>query len=243
MRYILTDDYISICSKASSRFEKAMKGINYEPKGIFNSEMLLVCAVADHLGVNRVIESGRARGYSTIVLLNYFRHENDFKIDSIEYCKYTADAVIVMKRLAGIRNLRLSFGNSFDLLSALVSKEPCVVLIDGPKGRWATLLACMTLRDSNAKAVFIHDMHKIAEGRELTEKLSPKYFLPTTKSLLRTLNHWMKNVGNNNRCISSSSGGHHICEEIKLCPAILPLWLWYSIHRRESIMSMSASNI
>ena len=184
MRSKKTDDYISICSKVITRFEKALKGISYEPKGVFNSEMLLVCAIADHLGVNRVIESGRARGYSTIVLSNYFKYENDFKIDSIEYNKYTADAVIAMRRLAGIRNLRLFFGNSFDLLSGLVSKEPCVVLIDGPKGRLATLLACMTLRNPNAKAVFIHDMHKIAEGRDLTENLFPDVFFTDDKNFV-----------------------------------------------------------
>ena len=83
MRSILTDDYISICSKVITRFEMAVKDILYQPKGIFNSEMLLVCAIAEQFGVNRIIESGRARGYSTIVLANYFRDENDLKIDSI----------------------------------------------------------------------------------------------------------------------------------------------------------------
>ena len=184
MRSILTDDYISICSKVITRFEMAVKDILYQPKGIFNSEMLLVCAIAEQLGVNRIIESGRARGYSTIVLANYFRDENDLKIDSIENSKYTADVVIAMKRLSGIRNVRLLFGDSFKLLTGLVSEEPCVVLIDGPKGRWATLLACMTLRNSNVKAVFIHDMHKISDGRELTEKLFPDVFFTDDKKFV-----------------------------------------------------------
>lgn len=178
------DDIISICSKVSSRFEKTMEGITYEAKGIFNSEMLLVCAMAEHLGVKRVIESGRARGHSTIVLSRYFAHESDFKIDSIEYSKYTEDAIIAMKRLAGNRNLGLLFGDSFDLLPGLVSKEPCVVLIDGPKGRWAVLLACVALRNPNVKAVFIHDTHKNSDYSELIMELFPHILFTDDKKFV-----------------------------------------------------------
>ncbi len=181
-----TDDIISICSKVSSRFEKAMEGITYESKGIFNSEMLLVCAMAEHLGVKRVIESGRARGHSTIVLSRYFTYESDFKIDSIEYSKYTEDAIIAMKRLAGNRNLRLLFGDSFDLLPGLVSKEPCVVLIDGPKAKWAILLACIILRNPNVKAVFIHDVHKNSDYRELIMELFPHTLFTDDKKFVES---------------------------------------------------------
>lgn len=171
-----SDTILDICRAELPRFQEAVRDIPYQAKGIFNSEMLLVCAITKHLAVRRILESGRARGQSTIVLSRFFGPDTGCLIDSVESQKYTRDATAAMKRLANIRNLRLRFGDASELLPRLASEEESVVLIDGPKGKPAVLLAAQLLRDSGVKAVFIHDMHRISEGRRLVQFLFPRTF-------------------------------------------------------------------
>lgn len=173
MEYLDTEDIIRLCSENLQSFTDAIENISYEAKGIFNSEMLLFCSLSTHLGVKNIIESGRARAQSTKILANFFASENAYSIESIEYNKYTEDAVIAMRRMAGVDNLVLHFGDAFDLLPALIIGDPCTVLIDGPKSGAAILLASQVLRNPNTKAVFIHDTHRDGDHRELIEELYP----------------------------------------------------------------------
>lgn len=165
-------DIIDICQKNKEEFRETIGRINCERKGIFNSEMLMFVSVVRELGVKTIIESGRARGQSTKVISNFFKG-NDYKIYSIESQKYTKDALIANKRLKEIKNLELMFGNTCYVLPKLLKelKEPCCILIDGPKGDEAIQLSIKLLKNNLVKAVFIHDVHKNTPHRDIIETL------------------------------------------------------------------------
>ena len=164
---------IELCSQIRKPFQSIADNVRYQAKGVFHSEMLLVCAMAEAFGVSHIIESGRARGQSTYLLARYFDRSSGCRITSVEYEKYTRDAIIAMDRLRDYSNLDLLFGDSRELLPRLCAEEECVVLIDGPKGRQAVQLAAKLLRAPTVRAVFVHDLHAVAAGREMVERFFP----------------------------------------------------------------------
>lgn len=169
-----THDIISICKSARRRFESSIQDIDYEPKGIFHSELLLVCSVVEHLGNKRIIESGVARAQSTLVIARYFRNW-DMTIDSVELRKYTADSVVAKRRLAKYATVTLHYGNASTILPRLISR-PCAVLIDGPKGLNAQLLMLQILKNPAVQAVFVHDVHRDSDSRDIMASLYPNSF-------------------------------------------------------------------
>ncbi len=175
---ISQNDIVQICQDKRTSFLDATKGFKHEIKGILNSEMLFFCAMSKFLNVPYLIESGRARGNSTEILAVYFQSSPAVSIYSVEFLKYTEDALIAMTRLYGrFANLTLVFGNSNELLPRLCSSvTACTVLIDGPKGIYALQLAAYLLKKTNVKAVFIHDFHQDTEIRFATEKIYPIVF-------------------------------------------------------------------
>ena len=164
---------IDICSQIYDRFAEVASEVRYQAKGVFHSEMLLACALADYFDVPHIFESGRARGRSTYLLSRYFTSSSGCQITSIEYEKYTQDAIIAEERLRGRANVNLLFGDSTTLLPSLCTEEECIVLIDGPKGRSAVTLAARLLRFPTVRAVFVHDLHAVAAGREMVERIFP----------------------------------------------------------------------
>lgn len=169
-------DIIQICEREEWHFRNIIQDLNYEIKGILNSEMLFFCSVSKFLKVTNIIESGRARGYSTEVLANFFKNHPLVSIHSIEYLKYTEDSLIAMKRLHRYRNINLCFGNAFSLLPRLTQAGPCTVLIDGPKGKYAVQLAAFLLKKPMVKAVFIHDLYKPTKVRSIVGECYPDVF-------------------------------------------------------------------
>jgi len=169
----MNDEVIyDICDKYVKQFS-GVSGEGYEDKGIIDSEMLAVCALASGLGVSKIVESGRARAQSTLMMAKYFKDQSDVKITSIELNKYTSDAVIAKKRLKDYPSVNLRFGDSSKIIPAEVKGQSSVVLIDGPKGIDAVLLTAVLLKNANVKAVLIHDMHSEAEGRRELEEMLP----------------------------------------------------------------------
>jgi hypothetical protein len=164
---------IKLCSQIRKPFQAIADNVRYQAKGVFHSEMLLVCAMAEAFGVSHIIESGRARGQSTYLLAQYFDQYSDCRITSVEFEKYTRDALIAMDRLQNYSNIDLLFGDSREILPSICAEEECVVLIDGPKGRQAVLLAAKLLRSPTVRAVFVHDLHAVAAGREMVERFFP----------------------------------------------------------------------
>ena len=70
----------------------------YEHRGIIHSEMALIIHICRRLGVEVVIESGRARGQSTRLLSRYLP---DARIYSVEK-RHDADAIYGAQRCAGL---------------------------------------------------------------------------------------------------------------------------------------------
>jgi SAM-dependent methyltransferase len=132
----------------------------YEERGILHSEMLAVCGVSSLLGVDVVIESGRCRGQSTLVLAKFFERTKT-KIVSIEWMR-DENAAFAEQRLAPYKHVELLYGNAARLVPQVLSRYPgqrVALLLDGPKGQEAIDLARAAFASSpHLCAAFIHDM-------------------------------------------------------------------------------------
>lgn len=156
-------------AQAEQDFAEQIKGVPYEEKGVFFSEMLFVLAAAGRGYKGLVLESGRARGQSTFVLGTVFPQA---KIVSIEFDSHSPDVPIAAERLKPFDNVELLFGDSRKLLFDRL--EPgAVVVIDGPKGFRALRLSLQLLRTGKVKVVFIHDVYKGIPTRAFLDRYVP----------------------------------------------------------------------
>src|SRR5436190_13259832 len=90
-------------------YQERTTGLTRERKGIRRSEMFfLFAAVADH-SPRRIIESGRARGQSTLVLAHCFPQST---IVSLESAATSPDVEVAAARLAGLENVDCRFGDA-----------------------------------------------------------------------------------------------------------------------------------
>lgn len=140
-------------------------------RGILNSEMVLVLWFIDYFGITRVVESGRWNGHSTELIAEMFKN-NDVSIESIDLfrSKVSPDCE---RRLSIYPKVRLHYGNSVYMLPALLekSKEPTILLIDGPKGELAVRLIKKLMEDfPNIVAAFLHDTYLGSTSRAILEK-------------------------------------------------------------------------
>jgi len=146
---------------------------SYEERGILNSEMLAVCAISEALKVDIIIESGRCRGQSTLVLAKYFSG-SQVKIISIEL-ERDNNADFAEIRLEGFENTQLLYGNSLDLIPEICrncSDQKIALLIDGPKGKIAIdLITDIFKANDNVPVAFLHDTRKGSDARRITEQL------------------------------------------------------------------------
>ncbi|MBV1870852.1 MAG: hypothetical protein KUG76_08075 [Gammaproteobacteria bacterium] len=154
------------------------KSSKFEAKGIFHSELLMVYTVAKQLGVERIIESGRARGQSTEIIA---RICDELKIgfDSIEFDRESPDVSIAEKRLAPLRDVcTLHYGDAFEIMPSILDKKKTLIIIDGPKGIWAQKLGLRMLKLKNVCAVMFHDSHRDAiDIRPRLEKYFGRYLI------------------------------------------------------------------
>ena len=167
--------------KHRSEFEANIGG--FEDRGILNSEMLAVCSLAEELGVEVFIESGRWLGQSTEVLARYFDNK-PVVIESIE-AFWDENALHVEKKMKGRKNLNLLYGDANTVVPALVRKhagKKMAILFDGPKGGPALDIfrLALTLPDTII-AGFFHDMRRPVEGmlnesRSIMESAFPNSF-------------------------------------------------------------------
>lgn len=155
--------------RARAKFEPIADG--YEERGILQSEMLAVCGVCEALDVDVVIESGRARGQSTLTMARYFAGSKT-RIVSLEWLR-DADAEFAEQRLAAYKHVELQYGNAHRLLPQVLEQLAglrVAVVLDGPKGQEAIeLIAKCFAGNSNGSAGtpraevvagFIHDMRQ-----------------------------------------------------------------------------------
>jgi len=136
----------------------AMAG--YEPKGMLHSEMLMLFTLIRELGIQHVIESGRARGQSTEVFAR-LAQTYSFDFDSVELEKDTDHARFAERRLAPYRDVcHLHYGDAFELLPKLLRKNQTLVVIDGPKESLAQVLGGELLMDPRVTGVAFHDVNR-----------------------------------------------------------------------------------
>ena len=147
--------------------------LSRELKGIRRSEMFfLYASIADSAPV-RIIESGRARAQSTLVLSTLFPKGS---IISVEFDAASPDVAVAAERLKGRANVECRFGDSRLLLPELLQAGD-VILIDGPKDFRAVKLALRLLRTGKPAAVFVHDLWLGSPARRFVDRYLTTAFL------------------------------------------------------------------
>ena len=105
--------------------------------GIWESEMFLFYAAVAPSAPKQILESGRARGKSTLTLARCFPGA---QIVSVELDRHSATAAAAEAKLKPYPNVELLYGDSREILPQRL-RSGDAVLIDGPKGFRAVELA------------------------------------------------------------------------------------------------------
>jgi hypothetical protein len=155
------------------RYLEATAGLSHESKGIRPSELFFLYSLAAPLPPARIVESGRARAQSTLVLSRLFPKT---AIVSLESDAASPDRAVAAERLRGRENVDCRFGDSLLLLPQLVESGD-VVLIDGPKDFRALKLAFRLLATGKPAAVFVHDLWLGAPARVFVDRHLPSALL------------------------------------------------------------------
>src|SRR5206468_6479532 len=140
--------------------------------GVWESEMFLLYAAVKPFATKQILESGRARGKSTLILARCF---SDARIVSVEYDRQSENAPAAEAKLENEPNVELLYGDSRAILPERLQTGDAV-LIDGPKDFRALKLAIDLLRTEKPCAVFIHDFPPNSPQRKLVERNFPNAF-------------------------------------------------------------------
>ena len=140
--------------------------------GIWESEMLLFYSAVKPFAPQQILESGRARGKSTLILARCFP---EARIVSIEYERQSKNVAAAEAKLKSESNVDLLYGDSREILPQRL-QEGDAVLIDGPKDFRALRLAVDLLRTEKPYAVFVHDFPPNSRQRKFVERNFPNAF-------------------------------------------------------------------
>jgi hypothetical protein len=140
--------------------------------GIWESEMFLFFAAAQPCAPGQILESGRARGKSTLILARCFP---ETRVVSVELGRDTEDAAAAETKLAKCDNVERLYGDSNQILPELLQARDAV-LIDGPKDFNGIELAIELLRSKKPCVVFVHDFPPGAPWRKFVERHWPDVF-------------------------------------------------------------------
>jgi len=140
--------------------------------GIWESEMFLFYAAIKPFAPKQILESGRARGKSTLILARCFPES---RIISVEYERQSENASAAEAKLKNESNVDLLYGDSREILPARLQGGDAV-LIDGPKDFRALKLAVDLLRTEKPCAVFVHDFPPDSPQRKFVERNFPNAF-------------------------------------------------------------------
>jgi predicted O-methyltransferase YrrM len=162
-------------------FRPAVEGLPVEKRGVAHTEMFFVYAVAASLKPRQILESGRARGQSTLVLSRCFPES---RIVSVEMDESSPDAKFALERLSPLKNVKLLFGDAREVLPATMQVGD-VVIIDGPKEFRAIKLALNLLRTGKPSLIFIHDFYAGSAERRFLERHMPDAFFSDAPEFLR----------------------------------------------------------
>jgi hypothetical protein len=134
--------------------------------GIWESEMFLFYAAVKPFEPKQILESGRARGKSTLILARCFPES---RIVSVEYDWQSENVPVAEAKLKPESNVDLLYGDSREILPKRL-QEGDAVLIDGPKDFRALKLAVDLLRTGKPSAVFVHDFPLGSPQRKFVER-------------------------------------------------------------------------
>jgi hypothetical protein len=156
------------------KFREAIAGIPPEAGfgGIWESELLLFYAAVQPFAPKQILESGRARGKSTVVLARCFP---ETRIVSVELDSASPNAAAAEAKLGPYDNVELVYGDSRQILPERL-RQGDAVLIDGPKDFRALQLALDLLCTGKPCAVFVHDFPPRAPWRRWVERQWPAAF-------------------------------------------------------------------
>src|SRR5213593_3799482 len=96
--------------------------------GIWESEMFLFYAAVQPCAPKQILESGRARGKSTLILARCFPEAH---IISVEFESHSPNAAAAEAKLKPCSNIELLYGDSRKILPQRLQSNDAV-LIDGP---------------------------------------------------------------------------------------------------------------
>jgi predicted O-methyltransferase YrrM len=165
---------------AGMRRELGFGGIG--PRGMF-----FFYATVRSFAPRQILESGRMRGGSTLMLARCFPQS---RIVSVELDRDPTDAAIAEAKLKPYANVELLYGDSREILPARLQPGDAV-LIDGPKEFRALKFALRLLRTGKPCAALIHDFHQGQPARKFVERHWPGAFFsddPAFAAHLRELN-------------------------------------------------------
>jgi predicted O-methyltransferase YrrM len=134
--------------------------------GIWESEMFLFYAAVKPFAPKQILESGRARGKSTLILARCFPES---RIISVEYDRQSENATAAETKLRSEGNVELLYGDSREILPERLQVGDAV-LIDGPKDFRALKMAIDLLRTRKPCVVFIHDFLPNSPHRRFVER-------------------------------------------------------------------------
>ncbi len=134
--------------------------------GIWESEMFLFYAAVKPFAPKQILESGRARGKSTLILARCFPES---RIVSVEYERESDNAPAAEAKLKNEPSVELLYGDSWEILPKRLQSGDAV-LIDGPKDFRALKLAIALLRTEKPCTVFIHDFPLNSPQRKFVER-------------------------------------------------------------------------
>ena len=169
----VTPDVAVLAATARAEYEsfaRRIEGVPYERKGILFSEMFFFLLCSRMARPRRILESGRARGQSTLLLALCFP---ETEIVSIEFDRDSSDVEVAARRLRGHDNVRLVFGDATRLLPAM-AQEGDIALIDGPKGYRGLRLAIRLLGSARVPLVFLHDTGAGTEEQRFLKRSFPE---------------------------------------------------------------------
>ncbi len=140
--------------------------------GIWESEMFLFYAAVKPFAPKQILESGRARGKSTLILARCF---SESRIVSVEYERQSENAPAAEAKLKNESNVELLYGDSRVILPERLQSGDAV-LIDGPKDFRALKLAVDLLGTEKPCAVFVHDFPPNSPQRKFAARNFPNAF-------------------------------------------------------------------
>jgi hypothetical protein len=160
------DELLAKAELLLPNFLKATDALTHERKGIRRSELFFFYALTAPRRPSRIVESGRARAQSTLVLSLLF---SNTAIISLESDSHSPDVAVAAEKLKDRPNVESHFGDSLVQLPQLV-RPGDVVLIDGPKDFRALKLAFRLLGEGGAAAVFVHDLWIGSPARDFVDR-------------------------------------------------------------------------